>query len=77
MALDHAVFVNGVNYTEFTGISPDMSGTISINFAEGDANQAAFSGFQLVSAVSVPEPSSIVLLGIGLVTAALAARRRR
>ena len=67
-------FIQGQNFVEYTNISPTALGSITINYnnALGDASEGDFNGLQLVS---VPEPTSIGLLGLGGVV--LIGRRRR
>jgi hypothetical protein len=64
-----AKFHNGVEITQITGIT--NSGEISGFYT--DAN-GAFHGFV---AVAVPEPASLVLMGIGLTTTLVVAIRRQ
>ena len=45
---DHSTFINGVNYTEFTGITLTTPGTISITFQTGSHGEADLNGIQLV-----------------------------
>ena len=64
-----AAFNNGVEVTQITGIN--NSGEITGFYS--DAN-GVFHGFV---AVAVPEPSSMALLGIGVTSVVVWARRRR
>lgn len=74
-------FALGVDYVEFTGVTPDANGTISgtwaavTNSISGQSGEGDFNGLQLQSA-AVPEPAS---LGAAAVLAAwtLGKRRRR
>lgn len=62
------------NYARFNGLMADGSGNITLNFgiSQANANDFAINGFQLVQ--QVPEPSSALLGGLGLL--ALLRRRR-
>lgn len=67
-------FVEGTNYVLFSGLSPDLLGTISGTFnCAKVADNAAFAGFELVA---VPEPATTAFLATGTLLA-LARRRRR
>ncbi len=66
-------FVNGGNYVEFTGLSVASLGTITGAFFS-IAGGGTLNGLQLVQ---VPEPSSFVLIGMGLATLVAVRRRRR
>ncbi len=60
----YAGFVLGGNYTLYSNlVVPTDGGTISGSFYDAGGDGAAFNGFQLVE---LPEPSSLVLLGIGV-----------
>jgi hypothetical protein len=45
---DHSTFINGVNYTKFTGITLIKTGSISIKFQTGSHGEADLNGVQLV-----------------------------
>ena len=67
----------GVNYTVFTNVTAVggvISGTLAANHGAG-----SFNGFQLVqvSSTEIPEPTSCVLMALGLVGIGIAVRRRR
>ena len=70
-----STWVAGVNYVLFNNIQPDGSGnvTMTVHSISGAGERVGFNGFQLATAV--PEPSSAVLCGIGLI--GLLHRRRR
>jgi hypothetical protein len=75
-------FIEGVNYVYFQAVTPNGSGDITVlasaNPLDGVGNpnlpgEADINGFQLIT---VPEPSAMAMLGLGL-AGVLAARRRR
>jgi hypothetical protein len=77
-------FIEGVNYAYFQGVTPDVSGNITVNASgnplDGVGNpnlpgEADVNGFQLVT-VAIPEPSTMAILGLGL-AGLFAVRRRR
>jgi hypothetical protein len=70
----------GANYTIIHGVTPDGTGTISgswdgqfTNPFTGQSGEGDFNGLQLVL---VPEPCSIVLIGLGVAGLVLARRRK-
>ncbi len=68
-----ASFVLNGNYHEFAGLSPTAGGTLTINVQGVDG---WLNAFQLVSH-TVPEPSTVVLLGAGLAGLLCYAWRKR
>lgn len=68
-------FVLGSNYLIFTGTA-DSIGRVAINYSKGSgSSEGDLNGLQLITAASVPEPSSMVLVCLGGMT--IAAFRRR
>lgn len=73
-------FVLGGDYVEFTGVTADGSGNITITWAQNlldnqGGGEGDFNGMSLVT-VSVPEPCTLALAGLGL-SGLLLARRRK
>lgn len=69
---DPSVFSLGNNYTTFTAIA-DLNGDITVTATPAAGNIIRFSG---LSIESVPEPSSIALLGLGTLALLAVARHR-
>ncbi len=63
-------FIPNQNYLQFSGTS-DASGNLTISYWAA-ADEANINGIQL----AVPEPASVVLLGVGGIAVAMAARRK-
>ncbi|MEM6332002.1 MAG: PEP-CTERM sorting domain-containing protein [Planctomycetota bacterium] len=63
----------GEDYVVFTGIAPDVSGSLSIQWQQIAPGPAGFYGLQVVEVI--PEPGSMSLLGAGM--AVVAFRRRK
>ena len=65
----------GTNYEEFSNVTPDANGNIQVN---GSAvNSSLFNAVQLYSASAVPEPASLVLMGLGTFGGLVFLKRRR
>ncbi len=78
-ATGDAAFTAGVNYVEFTNLSPDGSGDIVGTWLANPTN-AGVNGFQLVDTtpvVEAPEPSTVALIGLGSLGLAFLIRRHR
>lgn len=63
-------FILGGDYVEFTGVTPDSSGNITITWTQNTADhqgggEGDFNGLSLVTA-PVPEPSCLALAGVAL-----------
>jgi hypothetical protein len=71
--------VLGTTYVEFTNVTPNGNGDITINWGavnnpfSGNTGEGDFNGLQLVT---VPEPSSIALIGLGIAGAFFLRRRK-
>ena len=73
----HPLFNNLlVNFTTSFTTGPSVSGDLTIILAKDSGNQIDYDNVRL-TAVAVPEPASLALLGLGAVGLAFAATRRR
>lgn len=71
-------FANGVNYVEFTNVSSDGTGHVTItDTTASDNTYTLLSGFQVAQVpVSTPEPTSVALIGLGVLALLVVSRRR-
>jgi hypothetical protein len=76
-------YILGVDYVEFTGVTPDVNGNITgtwgavFNPNSGLSGEGDFNGLQLQDAAAIPEPSTFVLIAIGTVCLTLLGLRGR
>lgn len=71
-------FQLGVDYVEFTGVTPDANGNIAITWTQNvnDPLGGGEGDFNGMSLVTVPEPTTMAFMGLALM-GLLAVRRRR
>ena len=73
-------FAEGVNYTRFTGLVPDTSSgddRIRWTVENGPEGIGIFNGFEISSSAVIPEPTTCILSGLGLLMVLAAGRRGR
>jgi len=72
-------FVSGDNYVEFTNITSNGSGDLSMTMTTDTGSYSLLSGFQIaqVAPAEAPEPSTYALLGLGSLALLIISRRRR
>lgn len=69
-------FNNALEMT-FSGVTPDMNGEIIITVTKvGETDAAIFNGFTIEGNFTIPEPSTAILAGLGLMGVCFRRRRR-
>ncbi len=71
------VFATPYNWIELPGVTVGSNGSLVLDYVTANNLESDLDGLQLVSAVSVPEPSPLALLGMGCAALGLYVTIRR
>ena len=71
-----SAFVDGNSYIRYDGLT-SSSGQIVVTFSNGPEGIGIFNGFQIENLAVVPEPSTLILSVLGLMSLGFIGWRRR